>query len=281
LAGDKLRRCQAAWNEWEAPAKEQWLEARRHCRGMARHSFKEAEGGQPVVARKWFGITGLTYGSVNAGDVNPVARPFLELDPCFLDLVDCPGPWEVAERVLCGPDPADPDPRPRGGIRCTGVGPRTYPSDADGEGYTYWHRDSGVPSQPLYPAARVIKAFIYLSDVEEDAGPLGVVPGSHKLASGPWETTRRGFRSSMTLDAEMPQAAMPNCVSFTGKAGTALLFDTACWHTAMPNTSGKDRRCVIMGWAMASGGGMLSPEYAAELQSNGRMTPVLQKLTGN
>ena len=70
------------------------------------------------------------------------------------------------------------------------------------------------------------------------------------------------FQSSMTLDATMPQERsshtyslthyaththsltlpqerMANHVRFTGKAGDVLLFDTACYHTAMPNRHGK------------------------------------------
>jgi hypothetical protein len=33
----------------------------------------------------------------------------------------------------------------------------------------------------------------------------------------------------MTLDATFPQDAMPNHYKFAAPAGTALLFDTACW----------------------------------------------------
>ena len=51
----------------------------------------------------------------------------------------------------------------------------------------------------------------------------------------PWETYGASFQSSMTLDAELPQEAMANHIKFTGKPGDILLFDTACWHTSMPN----------------------------------------------
>ena len=46
----------------------------------------------------------------------------------------------------------------------------------------------------------------------------------------------------MTLDAELPQECMANHIKFTGDV---LLFDTACYHTAMPNVGGRDRRAVI------------------------------------
>ena len=115
---------------------------------------------------------------------------------------------------------------------------------------------------------------------------LGYVTGSHRLKYGPWETLRRGFKSSMTLDAELPQASMPNHVRFTAKAGDALLFDHGCWHTAMPNTSGTERRVVIMGWVASatrwehgSVGNMFSLEHEARLVAAGRMTPLLKELT--
>ena len=37
-----------------------------------------------------------------------------------------------------------------------------------------------------------------------------VVPGSHRLMDNPWELYGTSFRSSLTLDAELPQEAMPN-----------------------------------------------------------------------
>lgn len=139
LDGAALSRAQAAWAEFERPSKETWLSARHHNHGIARHSFRDADAGFPVVARKWFGITGLTYSQ--PANVNPVAKPFLELDDAFLDLIDYSDEvWQTAERVLCGPNGNDLEPErlpQRGTVRCTGVGPRTYPSDADGEGYTY------------------------------------------------------------------------------------------------------------------------------------------------
>ena len=146
---------------------------------------------------------------------------------------------DVAGRVLIGPPDGtvvatgDKDfwlPN-RGVLRCTGASPRTYPPDADGEGYTYWHRDDQSPDQWPFPTGRVIKMFMAISDVSADGGPLAGVPGSHRLKYGPWETLRRSFKSSMTLDAELPQAAMPNHVRFTARAGDALLFDHGTWHT--------------------------------------------------
>ena len=144
----------------------------------------------------------------------------------------------------------------------------------------YWHRDTARPDAWPFPTTRVIKMFLYLSDVSDDGGPLGVVPMSHRLPCGPWETLRCSFKSSMTLDAQFRQDQMPNHYNFAAPAGTALLFDTACWHAAMPNTSGADRHCVIMGWQAQAAGPMLTPEHMAELEGMGRMTDTLRRLVG-
>ena len=153
------------------------------------------------------------------------------------------------------------------------------------------------------PKGRIIKSFVYLSEMGPTDGPLAVVPGSHRLYAkpshaqppspnqalcvcsqfGPWETYRRSFRSSMTLDAELPQECMANHIKFTGSPGDVLLFDTACYHTAMPNVGGRDRRAVIMGWmssASGAGGSAFTPEQAARLEASGRMTDTLRQLAG-
>jgi len=104
LSGDALARVQTAWAEWEAPSKATWLEARAHCSGIARHSFAASEEGWPVVSRKWFGITGLSYGANPS--VNPVSRPFIELDPSFVRLrpaVALPAAWRGVLTVGCCP----------------------------------------------------------------------------------------------------------------------------------------------------------------------------------
>ena len=77
----------------------------------------------------------------------------VEIDDAFVDLIDCPKVVAAMEHVLVGrpdgteftdiarkdSDSGDTDvwQGNRGVVRCLGGGPRTYPSDPDGEGYTY------------------------------------------------------------------------------------------------------------------------------------------------
>ena len=135
----------------------------------------------------------------------------VEIDDAFVDLIDCPKVVAAMEHVLVGrpdgtefadiarkdSDSGDTDvwQGNRGVVRCLGGGPRTYPSDPDGEGYTYWHRsapcihaaqaardlsaahaaagrDEEKPSAWPFPRGRTIKLFVALSDVAEDGGPL-------------------------------------------------------------------------------------------------------------
>ena len=63
-----------------------------------------------------------------------------------------------------------------------------------------------------------------------------------------------------------------NHVKFAAQAGTALLFDTSCWHTPMPNTSAAPRRVYNAGFAASSGGQATTPWDIAELIPPARLT---------
>ena len=266
LGCEPLAAVQAAWERCEAPARAAWLEARSHGLGIgtgggAVHNFGRADGGSAETTRKWFGLDDSHRPKHN--------KQLLAMDSAFLKVVhnetaESDEVWRVAERVLESRWEEDGS-----AITCTSVIPRTYLSDADREGYTRWHRDGQRQAPQL-------KMFLYLSDVEVDGGPLALVPGSHQLPLGPQETLRCSFRSSMTLDADLPQSAMPNAFRFAAKAGSAVLFDLASWHTAMENVPGRpDRRTVIIGWGPRSS---RWAEHEAQLEAAGPMGPTLRKL---
>ena len=92
--------------------------------------------------------------------------------------------------------------------------------------YTGWHPDVG-PTNPLH-----IKVQIYVEDVAPGTGEFGYVPGSHKPDSGPYARPQR-------------QESMPGCKTFPGKAGTAIMFNSYGWHTAMDN-GGAVRKSIIL-----------------------------------
>jgi phytanoyl-CoA hydroxylase len=93
--------------------------------------------------------------------------------------------------------------------------------------YTGWHPDV-AHTNPLH-----IKVQIYVDDVAPGAGEFGFVPRSHKPDAGPYERPKR-------------QESMPGHKRFAGKAGTAIMFNSYGWHTAMDNPSGTPRKSIIL-----------------------------------
>ncbi|MCZ6681415.1 MAG: phytanoyl-CoA dioxygenase family protein [Candidatus Poribacteria bacterium] len=93
--------------------------------------------------------------------------------------------------------------------------------------YTGWHPD--VPqSNPLH-----IKVQIYVNDVEPGCGEFSFVPGSHKPDAGPYSRVHR-------------LESMPGHKTFPGKAGSAIMFNSYGWHTAMDNHTDTPRKSIIL-----------------------------------
>jgi Phytanoyl-CoA dioxygenase (PhyH) len=85
-----------------------------------------------------------------------------------------------------------------------------------------WHRD---PEEE-----HVVKVFLYLSDVAEDAGPFeyvkGSPPGNRHGHLWPW-----GEGNAKPTDEEMAAAApAEDQVTMTGQAGTMIFCDTSGFH---------------------------------------------------
>ena len=137
----------------------------------------------------------------------------LERDEIFVDIVDHPSWFGLlqdftgGETLFLGPQ-----------VRSVPVWPVSY---------TGWHPD--VPlSNPLH-----IKVQIYVEDVSENSGEFAFVPGSHRAGSGPYARPKLG--ESMPGHRRMP-----------GRAGTAIVFNSYGWHTAMDNATTTPRRSIIL-----------------------------------
>jgi ectoine hydroxylase-related dioxygenase (phytanoyl-CoA dioxygenase family) len=82
-----------------------------------------------------------------------------------------------------------------------------------------------------------LKCFVYLSDVAADGGCTAVVEGSHAWGEFRQPSLDPGlWRHTAGRQTEMPgtfHAAVP--------AGSAFIFDTNCWHCALPNVSEQER----------------------------------------
>eukprot|EP01047_Picozoa_sp_COSAG01_P055561 COSAG01_NODE_6200_length_3797_cov_318.655760_4_plen_285_part_00 len=177
-------------------------------------------------------------------------------------------------------------------------------SEANSHGYISWHRDKPPADGWPLPNYRVIKVLINLWDIAEDGGGTAIVPGSFRLPEGPRQTlaghfSRGGQEAWFATDVHHPHqcpptksapelrhSQMPNHVLCAPvPAGTALCFDTASWHTGMPNTSGEDRRGVILGYRSSQTASVghacgVSDSTLRRLDARGLLPVVRRRLMG-
>lgn len=105
-----------------------------------------------------------------------------------------------------------------------------------------WHRD--------YNDRHLLKAFLYLVDVDETMGPFQYVPGS--AGSGPyarewpWRPLGDNYPGDDVLSARIPDSAVE---TFTGPAGTIVFCNTSGFHRGGLSTS-KPR--VLATWTYSS-----------------------------
>jgi hypothetical protein len=109
----------------------------------------------------------------------------------------------------------------------------------------FWHidagphvpRPAGVPwdSRIPYPVF-AIAAHIYLWDCPIEAGPTGVIPGSHTSGQAP--PTNRVADDKLEWEG---RSALP----IVAKAGDVALFVSDVWHRRMPSGPGDPGRMFI------------------------------------
>ena len=109
----------------------------------------------------------------------------------------------------------------------------------------FWHidagphvpRPAGVPwdSRIPYPVFAVA-AHIYLWDCPIEAGPTGVIPGSHTSGQAP--PTYRAADDNLEWEG---RSALP----IVAKAGDVALFVSDVWHRRMPSGPGDPGRMFI------------------------------------
>ena len=105
-------------------------------------------------------------------------------------------------------------------------------------------RDSVSPpwSHPTL-APNGLKVFLAVNDHNHASGPTCVVPSSHRCPENP--SSLAYFAGKGNSDG-VSQTVMPNAIPFTAKAGDAMLMDLRTYHTAFANTSGHERRTLIL-----------------------------------
>ena len=113
-----------------------------------------------------------------------------------------------------------------------------------------------------------------------------MVPGSHLLSDAPAVALATPFASGYDLaaqDGTLDHSQMCNHVKIAVKAGTALLFDTAIWHTALANASDRPRCTVTLSYEssrVTSGEPAISDATAERLAKAGRLPLSRRRLFG-
>jgi hypothetical protein len=187
------------------PDGELWTEIEAHgVRFLAQTEQALAEGGEGVRVRpgKEFVVRELSYG-VEVGPEHPwlracLSRRLLDVANTYLDL------WSKLEYV----DLWYSVPQPEGAPRVASQ---------------HWHRD--------FNDRRLVKAFLYLVDVDESMGPFEYVPGSAGdgpyASLWPWRPLGENYPSQEEFAARVPEASIR---TFTAPAGTLILCDTSGFH---------------------------------------------------
>lgn len=110
--------------------------------------------------------------------------------------------------------------------------------DAPPDPQTSFHADTFHPT---------VKAWLFLTDVKEDEGPLTYVPGSHRLTPArlAWEKARSiegggpdrlSQRGSLRIEeAELGELGLPAPVRFAVPANTLVVADTNGFHARGPS----------------------------------------------
>ena len=134
------------------------------------------------------------------------------------------------------------------------------------------------------PKARYIKTFTAIWDVPLNGGEGALVPRSHRLLAMPQEILAVNYRGNNAKhnngqpqagyhENDLPQETIPNCVRLTLSAGSQVCFDTATYHTSMPNTltasergrgggeDGRSRCTVEVDYRTSGGLGGVSPSW--------------------
>jgi ectoine hydroxylase-related dioxygenase (phytanoyl-CoA dioxygenase family) len=105
-----------------------------------------------------------------------------------------------------------------------------------------WHRD--------YNDDRLVKVFIYLTDINEDTGPLEYVPGS---ALGgeygnvwPWRPLSNDLYPSEEFDERIPKSAQ---MALTGPEGSVIFCNTSGFHRGGYATGTRPRVMAVYNYS--------------------------------
>ena len=104
-----------------------------------------------------------------------------------------------------------------------------------------WHQDASY--WPLTPS-KVVTIWLAIDDVDEENGPMTVIPGSHRHGQIPFENSTKAERNVLGQTVLDPDRWGGSPVPFVMKAGQISMHTDLLLHGSEPNVSNR-RRCGL------------------------------------
>lgn len=107
-----------------------------------------------------------------------------------------------------------------------------------------WHQDyASYKPKDFLPDNIPITLVVLLDDVDDNNGPLIVVPKTHHEILDSYYDERSAYPLLCTKDEIVTEQVKKNgTVSFVGKKGEAYLFHSCILHSSLDNNSDRDRK---------------------------------------
>lgn len=142
------------------------------------------------------------------------------------------------------------------------------PADAERRASQRWHRD--------YDDRYLLKVFVYLTDVDEDAGPFEYVPRSQPGGAydhlWPWHPMSESYPPQEEFSAHVGDSVK----TFTGPKGTMILCNTSGFHRG-GFVTGKPRVLATATYCSpASLAALTLRNFALAAGGNGSLDPVVR-----
>lgn len=118
---------------------------------------------------------------------------------------------------------------------------------ADGGEEVKWHQDIQFwPHTDFSP----LTIGVYLDDVDDDMGPMGIVPGSH---TGELYDLRNpdGSWSGSLSETDVARASIERADYLKGPAGSVTVHNCCCVHGSAPNRSSRSRPLLLQTYSRA------------------------------
>jgi ectoine hydroxylase-related dioxygenase (phytanoyl-CoA dioxygenase family) len=118
---------------------------------------------------------------------------------------------------------------------------------SDGGEEVKWHQDIQFWPHSNYSPLTI---GVYLEDVDDEMGPMGIVPGSHEGELFDLYNDQEEWTGAIK-DRELDRAHLEKAVYLKGPKGSVTVHNCRMVHGSMPNTSTRCRPLLLQTYAAA------------------------------